>query len=205
MNISNKSNYEVTISNLTSIDLVVLAAMHNTDLKTMIKISALELVKSCEKFFDLEMMQKMNHEPSAELKTKIQNWLNSIEYKQYTQNTNQTLSVKDKESIRRIYSKLELKSHDLSELTQTGEFFLENKIKEIKNKWKILINYNKSNNSTKLKEEIDKCSKIIPILFTIGIANPSLFSEMFKTMNLSMYDYLSKNKNIHPIFLHYLK
>ena len=73
MNISNKSNYEVTISNLTSIDLVVLAAMHNTDLKTMIKISALELVKSCEKFFDLEMMQKMNHEPSAELKTKIQN------------------------------------------------------------------------------------------------------------------------------------
>ena len=73
MNISNKSNYEITISNLTSIDLVVLAAMHNTDLKTMIKISALELVKSCEKFFDLEMMQKMNHEPSAELKTKIQN------------------------------------------------------------------------------------------------------------------------------------
>ena len=205
MNISNKSNYEVTISNLTSIDLVVLAAMYNTDLKTMIKISALELVKSCEKFFDLEMMQKMNHEPSPELKMKIQNWLNSIEYKQYTQNTNQTLSVKDKESIRRIYSKLELKSHDLSELTQTGELFLENKIKEIKNKWKILINYNKSNNSTKLKEEIDKCSKIIPMLFTIGIANPSLFSEMFKTMNLSMYDYLSKNKNIHPIFLDYLK
>ena len=205
MNISNKSNYEETISNLTSIDLVVLAAMHETDLKPMIKISALELVKSCEKFFDLEMMQKMNHEPSPELKIKIQNWLNSIEYKQYTQNTNQTLSVKDKESIRRIYSKLELKSHDLSELTQTGELFLENKIKEIKNKWKILINYNKSNNSTKLKEEIDKCSKIIPILFTIGIANPSLFSEMFKTMNLSMYDYLSKNKNIHPIFLDYLK
>ena len=205
MNISKKSNYDIAISNLTSIDLVVLAAMHNTDLKTMIKISALELVKSCEKFFDLEMMQKMNHEPSPELKIKIQNWLNSIEYKQYTQNTNQTLSVKDKESIRRIYSKLELKSHDLSELTQTGELFLENKIKEIKNKWKILINYNKSNNSTKLKEEIDKCSKIIPILFTIGIANPSLFSEMFKTMNLSMYDYLSKNKNIHPIFLDYLK
>ena len=205
MNISKKSNYDMAISNLTSIDLVVLAAMHNTDLKTMIKISALELVKSCEKFFDLEMMQKMNHEPSAELKTKIQNWLNSIEYKQYTKNTNQTLSVKDKESIRKIYSKLGLKSHDLSELTQTGELFLENKIKEIKNKWKILINYNKSNNSTKLKEEIDKCSKIIPMLFTIGIANPSLFSEMFKTMNLSMYDYLSKNKNIHPIFLHYLK
>ena len=102
MNISNKSNYEETISNLTSIDLVVLAAMHETDLKTMIKISALELVKSCEKFFDLEIMQKMNHEPSPELKIKIQNWLNSIEYKQYTQNTNQTLSVKDKESIRKI-------------------------------------------------------------------------------------------------------
>ena len=205
MNISNKSNYEETISNLTSIDLVVLAAMHETDLKTMIKISALELVKSCEKFFDLEIMQKMNHEPSPELRIKIQNWLNSIEYKQYTQNTNQTLSVKDKESIRKIYSKLGLKSHDLSELTQAGELFLENKINEIKKKWKILTEYNKSNNVIKLKEEIDKCGEIIPIMFTMGIANPRLFSEMFKTMNLSMYDYLSKNKNIHPIFLDYLK
>ena len=149
MNISNKSNSDEIISNLTSIDFVVLAAMHDTDLKTMIKINALELVKSCEKFFELEIMQKMNHEPSPELKMKIQNWLVSIEYKQYTQNT--------------------------------------------------------SNNSTKLKEEIDKCSKIIPIMFTIGIANTRLFSEMFKTMNLSMYNYLSKNKNIHPIFLDYLK
>ena len=205
MNISNKSDYEKAISNLTSIDFVVLAAMHDTDLKTMIKINALDLVKSCEKFFELEIMQKMNHEPSPELKIKIQNWLNSIEYKQYTKNTNQTLSADDKESIRRIYSKLGLKPHDLSELTQAGEVFLEKKINEIKNKWEILIEYNKSNNPIKLKEEIDKCSKIIPIMFTIGIANARLFSEMFKTMNLSMYGYLSKNKNIHPIFLDYIK
>jgi len=205
MNISNKSDYEKAISNLTSIDFVVLAAMHDTDLKTMIKINALDLVKSCEKFFELEIMQKMNHEPSPELKTKIQNWLNSVEYKQYTKNTNQTLSVTDKENIRIIYSKLGLKPHDLSELTQTGEVFLEKKINEIKNKWEILIEHNKSNNPIKLKEEIDKCSKIIPIMFTIGIANARLFSEMFKTMNLSMYGYLSKNKNIHPIFLDYLK
>ena len=205
MNTSNKSNSDEIISNLTSIDFVVLAAMHDTDLKTMIKINTLDLVKSCEKFFELKIMQKMNHEPSPELKIKIQNWLNSIEYKQYTKNTNQTLSVDDKESIRRIYSKLGLKPHDLSELTQAGEVFLEKKINEIKNKWEILIEYNKSNNPIKLKEEIDKCSKIIPIMFTIGIANTRLFSEMFKTMNLSMYDYLSKNKNIHPIFLDYLK
>ena len=205
MNTSNKSNSDEIISNLTSIDFVVLAAMHDTDLKTMIKINALDLVKSCEKFFELKIMQKMNHEPSPELKIKIQNWLNSIEYKQYTKNTNQTLSVDDKESIRRIYSKLGLKPHDLSELTEAGEVFLEKKINEIKNKWKILIEYNKSNNPIKLKEEIDKCSKIIPIMFTIGIANARLFSEMFKTMNLSMYGYLSKNKNIHPIFLDYIK
>ena len=205
MNISNKSNSNEIISNLTSIDFVVLAAMHDTDLKTMIKINALDLVKSCEKFFELKIMQKMNHEPSPELKIKIQNWLNSIEYKQYTKNTNQTLSVDDKESIRRIYSKLGLKPHDLSELTQAGEVFLEKKINEIKNKWEILIEYNKSNNPIKLKEEIDKCSKIIPLMFTIGIANTRLFSEMFKTMNLSMYGYLSKNKNIHPIFLDYIK
>ena len=82
---------------------------------------------------------------------------------------------------------------------------LDSVLNEIENKWKILIEYNKSNNPIKLKEEIDKCSKIIPVMFTIGIANTRLFSEMFKTMNLSMYDYLSKNKNIHPIFLDYLK
>jgi len=198
-------NNDKIIENLTSIDLVILSAMHDTDLKTMIKISALELVQSCEKFFDYKFMRKMNHEPSPELKIKIHNWLNSIEYKQYTKNTNQTLTVKDKESIRKIYSKLGLKPHDLSELTQAGEVFLEKKINEIKNKWKILIEYNKSNNPIKLKEEIDKCDKIIPIMFTIGIANSSQFSEMFKTMNLSMYDYLSKKKNIHPIFLDYLK
>ena len=205
MNNSNKSDYEKTISNLTSIDFVVLAAVHDTDLKTMIKINILDLVKSCKKFFELEIMQKMNHEPSPELKIKIQNWLNSVEYKQYTKNTNQTLSVDDKENIRIIYSKLGLKPHDLSELTQTGEVFLGKKLNEIKNKWKILIEYNKSNNVIKLKEEIDKCSKIIPIMFTIRIANARLFSEMFKIMNLSMYDYLSKNKNIYPIFLDYLK
>ena len=66
----------------------------------------------------------MNHEPSSELKIKIQNWLNSIEYKQYTENTNQKLSFQDKETIRRIYQKLGLKSHDLSELTEEGEIFL---------------------------------------------------------------------------------
>ena len=122
-------NNDKIIENLTSIDLVILSAMHDTDLKTMIKISALELVQSCEKFFDYKFMRKMNHEPSPELKIKIHNWLNSIEYKQYTQKTNQTLSVQDKEIIKNIYLKLGLKSHDLSELTSQGEEFL----KKIKN------------------------------------------------------------------------
>ena len=38
MNISDKSNHREIILNLTSIDLVVLAAMHETDLKTMSKL-----------------------------------------------------------------------------------------------------------------------------------------------------------------------
>ena len=205
MNFSNQYNDDEIISNLTSIDYVVLAAMHHTDLKTMIKISALDLVQSCEKFFDSKLMKKMNHEPSSELKIKIQNWLNSIEYKQYTKNTNQTLSVRDKESIRKIYLKLGLKSHDLSELTIKGEQFLEKIIDDAKKQWNTLSQYNKENNVIKLKEGLDGCSKLIPLMFTIQIANTQLFTQMFKTMNLSMYDYLSKNKNIHPIFLDYLK
>ena len=38
-------------------------------------------------------------------------------------------------------------------------------------------------------------------MFVIKIANGQLFSQMFKTMNLSMYDYLSNDKKIDPIFL----
>ena len=65
------------------------------------------------------------------------------------------------------------------------------------------MKYNESKNSIKLKEEIDRCSKNIPLMFTVGIADGQTFSQMFKTMNISMYDYLSKDKKIHPIFLDY--
>ena len=83
-----KPNLEDIISNFTSLDYVVLSCMHYTDLKIMIKINPLDLVVSCEKFFDCGFMEKMNTEPPMELKNKIQQWLESIEYRQYTKNTN---------------------------------------------------------------------------------------------------------------------
>ena len=202
---SSSENSDEIIKGLTAIDFVVLSAMHETDLKTMMSLDVLELIKSCEKFFDCNFMQKMKHEPSPELKTKIQNWLNSIQYKQYIQNTNQTLSVQDKQSIRKIYLKLGLKFHDLSELTDRGKQFLEKINADVQKEWGMLVKYHQTNNPTKLKEEMDECGKFIPIMFTSKIATPRLFSDMFKMMNLSMYDYLSKDKEIHPIFLEYLK
>jgi len=200
-----KINSKEIISNFTSLDYVVFSCMHYTDLKAMIKINPLDLVVSCEKFFDCKFMKKMNQEPSSQLKLKIQNWLNSIEYKQYTKNTAQRLSVNDKERIRNIYAKLGLKPHDLSELTDAGIKFLENKEFEIKQQWDSLVQMNESQDSINLKKSIDECAVLIPLMFTTGIANGKLFSEMFKTINLGMYDYLSKNPLIHPIFLDYLK
>ena len=200
-----KINSKEIISNFTSLDYVVFSCMHYTDLKAMIRINPLDLVVSCEKFFDCEFMKKMNQEPSPQLKLKIQNWLNSIEYKQYTKNTAQTLSVNDKDRIRNIYSKLGLKPHDLSELTDAGIKFLENKEFEIKQQWSIMVQMNESHDAINLKKSIDECAVLIPLMFTTGIANGKLFSEMFKTINLGMYDYLSKNPLIHPIFLDYLK
>ena len=200
-----KINSKEIISNFTSLDYVVFSCMHYTDLKVMIRINPLDLVVSCEKFFDCEFMKKMNQEPSPQLKLKIQNWLNSIEYKQYTKNTSQTLSVNDKDRIRNIYSKLGLKPHDLSELTDAGIKFLENKEFEIKQQWDVLVQMNESHDAINLKKSIDECAILIPLMFTTGIANGKLFSEMFKTINLGMYDYLSKNPLIHPIFLDYLK
>jgi hypothetical protein len=200
-----KINSKEIISNFTSLDYVVFSCMHYTDLKVMIRINPLDLVVSCEKFFDCEFMKKMNQEPSSQLKLKIQNWLNSIEYKQYTKNTAQTLSVNDKDRIRNIYSKLGLKPHDLSELTDAGIKFLENKEVEIKKQWGIMVQMNESHDAINLKKSIDECAILIPLMFTTGIANGKLFSEMFKTINLGMYDYLSKNPLIHPIFLDYLK
>ena len=200
-----KINSKEIISNFTSLDYVVFSCMHYTDLKVMIRINPLDLVVSCEKFFDCEFMKKMNQEPSPQLKLKIQNWLNSIEYKQYTKNTAQTLSANDKDRIRNIYSKLGLKPHDLSELTDAGIKFLENKEFEIKQQWGIMVQMNESHDAINLKKSIDECAVLIPLMFTTGIANGKLFSEMFKTINLGMYDYLSKNPLIHPIFLDYLK
>lgn len=200
-----KINSKEIISNFTSLDYVVFSCMHYTDLQVMIRINPLDLVVSCEKFFDCEFMKKMNQEPSSQLKLKIQNWLNSIEYKQYTKNTAQTLSVNDKEIIRNIYAKLGLKPHDLSELTDAGIKFLENKEFEIKQQWGIMVQMNESHDAINLKKSIDECAILIPLMFTTGIANGKLFSEMFKTINLGMYDYLSKNPLIHPIFLDYLK
>jgi len=200
-----KINSKEIITNFTSLDYVVFSCMHYTDLKVMIRINPLDLVVSCEKFFDCEFMKKMNQEPSSQLKLKIQNWLNSIEYKQYTKNTAQTLSVNDKDRIRNIYAKLGLKPHDLSELTDAGIKFLENKEFEIKQQWDALVQMNESHDAINLKKSIDECAVLIPLMFTTGIANGKLFSEMFKTINLGMYDYLSKNPLIHPIFLDYLK
>ena len=200
-----KTDSDKIISNLTSLDYVVLSCMHYTDLKVMIKINPLDLVVSCEKLFDCEFMKKMNGEPSSELKLKIQNWLNSIEYKQYTQNTAQSLGANDKQRIRNIYAKLGLKPHDLSELTGAGIKFLESKEFEIKQKWDEMVQMNISQDAINLKKSIDEYAALIPLMFTTGIANGQLFSAMFKTVNLGMYDYLSKNPLIHPIFLDYLK
>ena len=200
-----KTDSDKIISNFTSLDYVVLSCMHYTDLKVMIKINPLDLVVSCEKLFDCEFMKKMNDEPSSELKLKIQNWLNSIEYKQYTQNTAQSLGANDKQRIRNIYAKLGLKPHDLSELTDAGIKFLESKEFEIKQKWDEMVQMNISQDAINLKKSIDEYAALIPLMFTTGIANGQLFSAMFKTVNLGMYDYLSKNPLIHPIFLDYLK
>jgi hypothetical protein len=200
-----KTDSDKIISNFTSLDYVVLSCMHYTDLKVMIKINPLDLVVSCEKLFDCEFMKKMDDEPSSELKLKIQNWLNSIEYKQYTQNTAQSLGANDKQRIRNIYAKLGLKPHDLSELTDAGIKFLESKEFEIKQKWDEMVQMNSSQDAINLKKSIDEYAALIPLMFTTGIANGQLFSAMFKTVNLGMYDYLSENPLIHPIFLDYLK
>ena len=202
---TNKPDSKKIIANLTSLDYVVLAAMHHTDLKTMIKMNALELVESCERFFDCGFMKKMEKEPPIQLKLKIQKWLDSVEYLQYTKNTNESLSFDDKNTIRKIYSKLELRPHDLSELTISGIKFLENKEYEMKEQWDELLKINKLQDVTNLKKSIDECSILIPLMFTEGIVDGKLFSSMFKTMNVGMYEYLSKNSLIHPIFLNYLK
>ena len=200
-----KPNFEDIISNFSSLDYVVLSCMHYTDLKIMIKINALDLVESCEKFFDCGYMKKMDKEPPVELKNKIQRWLNSIEYRQYTKNTNEILSTTDKEKIRKIYFRLELKPHDLSELTDSGIRFLENKEIEIKNQYEILIKFNDAKDIVNLKKSIDKFAISIPLMLSTKIMNGKVFSTMFKTMNIGMYDYLSENPIIHPIFLEYLK
>ena len=199
-----KEDCEKTIANLTSLDYIVLAAMHQTDLKTMIKVSPVELVSSCEKFFDCKLMRKMDKTPPLKLQTKIQNWLNSVEYLQYTKNINKSLTLEEKEKIRKIYVKLQLKSHDLSELTNLGIIVLEKKKIELIQYWNILVEFYKLKDAISLKDSMDKFAISVPVMFTMGIANGTQFIEMFKTMDIGMYEYMSANPEINPIFLDYL-
>jgi len=195
---------EKIIANLTSLDYIVLAAMHHTDLKTMIKVSPVELVSSCEKFFECKLMRKMDKNPPLKLQTKIQNWLNSVEYLQYTKNINKSLTLEEKEKIRKIYVKLQLKSHDLSELTNLGINLLEKKKIELIQYWNILVEFHKLKDHISLKESMNKFAILVPVMFTMGIANGTQFIEMFKTMDIGMYEYMSANPEINPIFLDYL-
>jgi hypothetical protein len=199
-----KEDREKIIASLTSLDYIVLTAMHHTDLKTMIKVSPVELVVSCEKFFDCKLMKKMDKTPPLKLQTKIQNWLNSVEYLQYTKNINKSLTLEEKEKIRKIYVKLRLKSHDLSELTDSGINLLEKKKAELIQHWNILVEFHKSKDAVSLKESMDKFAISVPVMFTMGIANGIQFVEMFKTMDIGMYEYMSENPEITPIFLDYL-
>lgn len=199
-----KSIIDEKIQNLTSQDYIILASMHHTDLKTMTKIHPLELVESCEKLFDCGLMQKMDREPPIQLGIKVQNWLNSVEYSQYTKNINKLLTVEQKEKIRQIYVKLQLKSHDLSELTEKGIELLDAKKSELSKHWKILLDYTMTKDETNLKECMDKFAESIPMMLVMGIANGNVLTNMFNTMGIGMYGYLSDNPSVDPIFLKFL-
>ena len=56
-----------------------------------------------------------------------------------------------------------------------------------------------------IEKSIDEFAISIPLMFSTGVADGKIFSAMFKTINVGMYDYLSENTIIHPIFLDYLK
>ena len=68
----------------------------------------------------------------------------------------------------------------------------------------MLIKFNDIEDVINLKKSIDRFAISIPLMFSTGIANGKIFSAMFKTINVEMYDYLSENPIIHPIFLDYL-
>ena len=154
---TDKLNSEEFISKFTSLDYVVLSCMHYTDLKIMIKINPLDLVVSCEKYFDCGYMKKMNTDPPTELKNKIQRWLDSIEYRQYTKNTNEILSITDKEKI--ILKKLR---HQIASGLETEDGLIE-KQREI------LLIRKKINEfiQTRISKKVIPIEKIDPTLVSL--------------------------------------
>lgn len=199
-----KAILDEKIQNLTSQDYIILASMHQTYLKTMTKIHPLELVESCEKLFDCGLMQKMDRDPPLQLGIKVQNWLNSVEYSQYTKNIHRLLTVEQKEKIRQIYAKLQLNSHDLSELTKKGIELLDAKKSELSKHWKTLFDYNETRDKTNLKKSMDEFAESIPMMLVMSIANGNALTSMFSTMGIGMYGYLSDNPLVDPIFLEFL-
>ena len=94
---------------------------------------------------------------------------------------------------------------NIGNVNSKDSYVLEKKEFWIKQQWGKLQEMNKLNDNINLKILIDECAIVIPLMFSSGVADGKLFSEMFKKMNVGMYEYLSKNTLIHPIFLNYLK
>ena len=122
---------------------------------------------------------------------KLQNWLNSQEFKQYQHNINALLSWEEKDLIKLTYKRLGLsKKEDVVDITKQGNDELEKKREELNVEWKKIIELYELKDKEKFRQIIEKNQSFLPLYLVMGMVNGSMMGMMMAKMDLNLETYM---------------
>ena len=186
-----KEKAEKLIKNLSAKEYLILGALQKTDLHILSKFHPVEIVTMYEKFFQCGLIEIMKRKLTWQEGVKLQNWLNSREFKQYQDNINALLSWEEKDLIKLTYRRLGLsKKEDAVDVTKRGSDELEKKRRELNEEWKKIIEIYELKDKEKFQQIIEKNTSFLPLYLVMGIVNGSMMGIMMSKMDLNFESYM---------------
>lgn len=182
---------EKMIKELSAKEYLILGALKNTDLQVLTKFHPVEIVQMYEKFFQCGLIEIMNRKLTWQEGVKVQNWLNSQEFKQYQNNVNKLLDWDEKQLIKKTYERLGLsEKEDVVDITARGNEELEKKRTELNEEWKNIIALYESKNKDQFHQIIEKNKSNMPLYLTMGLVNGSMMGIMMSKMDMNLDTYM---------------
>lgn len=186
-----KEKVEDLIKNLSTKEYLILGALKQTDLHVLTKFHPVEIVQMYEKFFQCGLIEIMNRKLTWQEGVKVQNWLNSQEFKQYQNNVNKLLDWDEKQLIKKTYERLGLsEKDDVVDITARGNEELEKKRVELNEEWKNIISLYESKNKDQFHQIIEKNKSNLPLYMIMGLVNGSMMGIMMSKMDMNLDTYM---------------